>query len=82
MCVVHRRLAPAGGGVSELGGAGVADVVLGDAVRVGEVDVDREPLNPVSLDSHNGPALAGGREREQRSVPDRQEPVGVVAEPS
>ena len=77
-----RRLAPAGGGVSELGGAGVADVVLGDAVRVGEVDVDREPLNPVSLDSHGGPALAGGRQREHGSVPDRQEPVGAVTEPA
>ena len=62
--------------------AGLADVVLGDPVRVGELDVDREPLDLVPVEAHDTPALAGGREREKPALSDRQQPVGAVAKPA
>jgi hypothetical protein len=49
---------------------------------IGEVDVDREPLEPASVQAHDGPALAGGRECQKPALPDREQPVAAVAQPA
>ena len=50
-------------------------------MRVPEVDIDREPLDAVAVQSQDRPARTGRRERDQCALADRHKPVGTVLQP-